>query len=59
MRLRSLGYVGQNLSLGLTTGRTLRLAGVANEERLAEVIAANLASLEAILAWNRSVLGGR
>ena len=52
MRLRSLGYVGQNLSLGLTTGRTLRLASLANEERLAEVIAANLAHLEAILAWN-------
>lgn len=52
MHLRSLGYVGQNLSLGLTTGRTLRLASVANEARLAEVIAANLASLEAILAWN-------
>ena len=52
MRLRSLGYVGQNLTLGLTTGRTLRLANLANEERLAEVIAANLADLEAILAWN-------
>jgi UV DNA damage endonuclease len=52
MRLRSLGYVGQNLTLGLTTGRTLRLANLANEERLAETIAANLAGLEAILAWN-------
>jgi UV DNA damage endonuclease len=52
MRLRSLGYVGQNLTLGLTTGRTLRLANLANEERLVEVIAANLANLEAILAWN-------
>ncbi len=52
MRLRSLGYVGQNLTLGRTTGRTLRLANLANEERLAEVIAANLADLEAILAWN-------
>jgi UV DNA damage endonuclease len=52
MRLRHLGYVGQNLTLGLTTGRTLRLANVPNEERLAEVIGANLAALEAILAWN-------
>ncbi len=52
MRLRSLGYVGQNLSLGLATGRTLRLASLANEARLAEVIASNLAGLEAILAWN-------
>jgi UV DNA damage endonuclease len=52
MHLRHLGYVGQNLALGLTTGRTLRLANLANEERLADVIAANLANLEAILAWN-------
>ena len=52
MHLRSLGYVGQNLSLGLATGRTLRLANLANEERLAEVIGSNLAGLEAILAWN-------
>ena len=51
MRLRHLGYVGQNLTLGLTTGRTLRLAGIGSD-RLAEVIAANLESLEAILAWN-------
>ncbi len=61
MRLRSLGYVGQNLTLGLTTGRTLRLANLANEERLAEAIAANLADLEAILAWNveRGILAFR
>jgi UV DNA damage endonuclease len=52
MRLRHLGYVGQNLALGLTTGRTLRLANLANEARLADVITANLDSLEAILAWN-------
>ena len=52
MRLRHLGYVGQNLSLGLTTGRTLRLANLANEERLTAAIAANLADLEAILEWN-------
>jgi UV DNA damage endonuclease len=52
MRLRHLGYVGQNLGLGLTTGRTLRLANLANEERLTDVIAANLANLETILAWN-------
>ncbi len=52
MRLRHLGYVGQNLSLGLTTGRTLRLANLANEERLTAVIAANLADLGAILTWN-------
>jgi UV DNA damage endonuclease len=51
MRLRHLGYVGQNLTLGLTTGRTLRLARI-DGDRLAEVIAANLESLAAILAWN-------
>ena len=51
MRLRHLGYVGQNLTLGLTTGRTLRLAGIGSD-RLAEVIAENLANLETILAWN-------
>jgi UV DNA damage endonuclease len=52
MRLRSLGYVGQNYALGLTTGKTLRLANLANEERLVETIASNLAALETILAWN-------
>jgi UV DNA damage endonuclease len=52
MRLRHLGYVGQNLTLGLTTGRTLRLANLANEGRLSETIAANLANLETILRWN-------
>jgi UV DNA damage endonuclease len=51
MRLRHLGYVGQNLTLGLTTGRTLRLAGIGSD-RLEEVIAANLTSLETILGWN-------
>ncbi len=52
MRLRSLGYVGQNLSLGLTTGRTLRLVNLSNEQRLTDVTAANLANLETILRWN-------
>lgn len=51
MRLRHLGYAGQNLSTGCTTGRTLRLANL-TPERVAEVTAANLADLRSILAWN-------
>lgn len=48
MRLRHLGYVGQNLTLGRSTGRTLRLANI-HTARLVEAIAANLESLVAIL----------
>lgn len=51
MKLRSFGYVGQNLTTGRTTGRTLRLANL-SPERVAEVIGANLAGLAAILEWN-------
>ena len=51
MNLRYLGYVGQNLTLGETTGRTLRLANL-TETRALEVTALNLAALERILKWN-------
>ncbi len=51
MRLRYLGYVGQNLTLGRTTGRTLRLANLSSD-RLASRLEANLADLHAILDWN-------
>ncbi|MBA2668648.1 MAG: UV DNA damage repair endonuclease UvsE [Trueperaceae bacterium] len=51
MRVRHLGYVGQNLTLGLTTGRTLRLANLGGD-RLDGVIASNLESLARILEWN-------
>ncbi|HEX7002691.1 MAG TPA: UV DNA damage repair endonuclease UvsE [Trueperaceae bacterium] len=51
MKLRSLGYVGQNLATGLTTGRTLRLANL-SEQRVAEVAEKNLQDLRAILEWN-------
>lgn len=51
MRLRYLGYVGQNLTLGRTTGRTLRLANL-SPERLAALVEANLGDLRAILDWN-------
>ena len=51
MHLRHLGYVGQNHTLKRTTGRTLRLANL-GPDRIRQVIAANLASLRAILDWN-------
>ena len=43
------GYVAQNLTLGLRTGRTFRLANL-SEERLVETARANLADLFAIVA---------
>lgn len=51
MKLRYLGYAGQNLTLNRTTGRTLRLANL-TAERVREVIDTNLDALEAILEWN-------
>lgn len=51
MKLRSLGYAGQNVTLNLTTGRTLRLSNL-NAERVRNIISANLDDLEAILQWN-------
>lgn len=51
LNLRYLGYVGQNLTLGETTGRTLRLANL-TEARAHEVTAQNLAALRSILEWN-------
>lgn len=51
LNLRYLGYVGQNLTLGETTGRTLRLANL-TEARAYEVTALNLAALQRILEWN-------
>ena len=51
LRLRHIGYVGQNLTLDLTTNRTLRLASL-GPERVAQVIEANLTALLEILRWN-------
>lgn len=51
MELRHIGYACINRSLELTTGRTLRLSNL-SDERVAEVIAQNLANLRAILEWN-------
>lgn len=46
------GYASQNLTLGATTGRTLRLANLGDGEKVRGIVAANLADLEVILRWN-------
>ncbi len=53
MKLRHLGYACTNVTLGCTTGRTLRLANL-TEERAAAVIQENLATLQNVLRWNVS-----
>lgn len=51
MKLRYLGYPCTNVTLGLTTGRTLRLANL-KEPRLSEVVRENLSTLLHTLRWN-------
>ncbi|ADI13731.1 UV DNA damage repair endonuclease UvsE [Truepera radiovictrix] len=51
MKLRYLGYPCTNVTLGATTGRTLRLANL-KEPRLSAVIRENLATLRRLLLWN-------
>jgi UV DNA damage endonuclease len=51
MKLRYLGYPCINVTLGLTTGRTLRLANL-KEPRLSEVVRENLSTLLYTLRWN-------
>jgi len=51
MKLRYLGYPCTNVTLNLTTGRTLRLANL-EEPRLGEVIRENLSTLLYTLRWN-------
>jgi UV DNA damage endonuclease len=46
------GYASQNLTLGVTTGHTLRLSNVPDVPRLRAVIESNLDALETILRWN-------
>jgi UV DNA damage endonuclease len=46
------GYASQNLTMGLTTGRTLRLANLRDAGKVRGIVAANLADLEAIIRWN-------
>lgn len=49
--LRHLGYVATNFTIDASTARTCRLAN-ATPERLRELIAANLADLERVFAFN-------
>jgi UV DNA damage endonuclease len=51
MKLRYLGYPCTNVTLGRTTGRTLRLANL-QEPRVSEVVRENLATLLEMLHWN-------
>ena len=51
MKLRYLGYPCTNVTLNLTTGRTLRLANL-KEPRLSEVVRENLSALLTALRWN-------
>ena len=51
MKLRYLGYPCTNVTLNLTTGRTLRLANL-KEPRLSEVVRENLSTLLYALRWN-------
>ncbi len=51
MKLRYLGYPCTNVTLNLTTGRTLRLANL-KEPRLSEVVRENLSTLLELLRWN-------
>jgi UV DNA damage endonuclease len=46
------GYASQNLTLGVTTGHTLRLAGLDDATRVRAVVESNLAGLRTILHWN-------
>lgn len=51
MKLRYLGYPCTNVTLNLTTGRTLRLANL-KEPRLSDVVRENLSTLLYTLRWN-------
>ncbi len=51
MKLRYLGYPCTNVTLNLTTGRTLRLANL-KEPRLSKVVRENLSTLLELLRWN-------
>jgi UV DNA damage endonuclease len=47
-----LGYPTQNLTIPASTNRTLRLASLADVERVRELVRANVADLKIILRWN-------
>ncbi len=46
------GYPAQNLTLPATTNRTLRLASLADAEKLRALVWENLLGLETIIRWN-------
>lgn len=46
------GYPCQNLTLGLTTGHTLRLANADDAGRVQALVERNLSNLDRILRWN-------
>lgn len=47
-----LGYPTQNLTIPASTNRTLRLASLADVERVRELVRENVADLKIILRWN-------
>jgi UV DNA damage endonuclease len=47
-----LGYAAQNVTLPATTNRTLRLASLADAEKVRAVVWDNMLGLETILRWN-------
>jgi UV DNA damage endonuclease len=46
------GYAAQNLTLPATTNRTLRLAGLADADKVRGLVRANLEALRTIIRWN-------
>lgn len=47
-----LGYPAQNLTIPATTNRTLRLANLADAERVRGLVRENISGLKTILRWN-------
>lgn len=47
-----LGYATQNLSIPASTNRSLRLANLADEDKLKNLVRDNISGLETILRWN-------
>lgn len=49
--MKRIGYVAQNLTLGTSASRTVRVRNV-TDQKLRELISENLASLKEIIEWN-------
>ncbi|MDQ2731364.1 MAG: UV DNA damage repair endonuclease UvsE [Armatimonadota bacterium] len=47
-----LGYASQNLTIGASTGHTLRLANLSDVPKVKGVVQENLSALERIVTWN-------